>query len=303
MSPRPFDRFMVDIEVGRNLKLARLQPAERWAFIAGVLAVAAKAPMRGSMTVGLLPATPEDVARQADVAVAVAARTLDKIRELGMLERDDEGVDWVHDWEDWQREPSKASDADRARKYRARLRASRDASHGVTDASRDANVTGHDETRDASRTKREVEVEDPPYPPNGGVTVNTEQARPEVTYQRRRVPDATLALAADLVAEFGRQSGQRTTLYDGLGKPTEQFRLVIGAVMRFPDRLTADTGPAVIRSVLADPWWEGPPSIGVVFGPKVLERNLQRSASNGAKVGAQSYIDRLHAQARENGLS
>jgi hypothetical protein len=103
------------VEIGRNLKVARLKPQERWCMVAGVLAVAAKAPVRGALLIGLQRADAADIARQADVSKAMAAATLRKLRELGMLYEDEEiGAEVVRDWDEWQVEPR--ADANSARR-------------------------------------------------------------------------------------------------------------------------------------------------------------------------------------------
>jgi len=113
---RKFDRFMLDVEIGRSLKLAALTPQERWCHVAGVLAIAAKASERGFLIVGGRPAEVMHVAKQADVPTRVATSTLAKLRELGILVPD-EATGWerIHDWEEFQVEP-RAPDVNNARR-------------------------------------------------------------------------------------------------------------------------------------------------------------------------------------------
>lgn len=142
---RAFDRFMVDVEVGRNLKLGRLKPAERWVYVAGVLPIAAKSEVRGAMLVGSTPATDGDIARQADVPLATARAALRHLRELGMLDRDDAlGTEWVHDFEEYNPEPKQDRTAkDRAKRYRERQAAKRDVTPASRRDDRDANGVRH----------------------------------------------------------------------------------------------------------------------------------------------------------------
>jgi hypothetical protein len=134
---RGFDHFMVFVNVGRGRKLKRnFKVAERWCFVAGVLPIAAKAPVRGRLLMEGEPADAKDVADEAGVPLAVATSTLAKMRKLEMLVPDEElACERVHDWEQHNPEPKKdKTAAERAKRYRERLRRQR---HGtVTDASR-----------------------------------------------------------------------------------------------------------------------------------------------------------------------
>lgn len=160
MSPRKFDRFMVDVEISGNPKIGRLTDAEFRCLVSGVWALAAKANPRGFLLVGPLPAGPEDVARQAHCSVSVARRTLAKLRELEMLETDEpSGWQWVHDWDELNPAPKPSDQPVRTRDRKRRSRASH------------ANVTR--DTKDCHAPEVEVEVEEKNFPPNppqaGGV--------------------------------------------------------------------------------------------------------------------------------------
>lgn len=138
MTPRKFDRFMVDIEAGRNLKLGRLSDSERLAFILGVLPIAAKSPIRGRLLIGDIRAEPRDVALQASVSERAATSAMRKLRELGVLLHDDEfECETVHDFPDWNPPPKADSTAaERQARRRAKLREIRDRHAAVTLASR-----------------------------------------------------------------------------------------------------------------------------------------------------------------------
>lgn len=106
-----YDRFMVTVEIASNAKVGRLTDAEFRCMVTGVWALAAKAPVRGCLLIGDLKAEPGDIARQARCSVAVAKRTLRKMRELGMLENDDENsCERVHDWNEYQPSPRTSSE-------------------------------------------------------------------------------------------------------------------------------------------------------------------------------------------------
>lgn len=134
MSPRAFDRYMLDVEAGRNLKLSRLKDGERLAFFVGILPIAAKSPIRGRLLVGELPAEPRDVALQASVSERVARNAMGRLRDLGVLLADDEyQCERVREFEEWNPPPKKdTTAAERQAKRRAKLAAERD----VTDESR-----------------------------------------------------------------------------------------------------------------------------------------------------------------------
>jgi hypothetical protein len=168
MSPRKFDRFMVDVHIASNPKLSRLTVPERWCHVAGILSLAALAPVRGHLLIGDDPATAEDIAKRAGVSAAVAKSTVAKLKKVGVLEHNSEfGCDCVHDFDDWNPPPRTDNTArERAQRYRDR-KASRD---DITRASRrdDRDVTA---ARNGSVTQTEVEVEEkrtPPLPPQGG---------------------------------------------------------------------------------------------------------------------------------------
>ena len=142
MSPRKhFTRFMVANDNGRNLKWARFTDAEFRALIQGILPIASQADPRGAFMVGTQPATAEDVAFLAPrVSKRTAQKAIDRMRELGMLEHDDEiGGEWVHDWDLLNPAPKQDStNADRQRRFRDRQKALRNA---VTDGVTDRDVT------------------------------------------------------------------------------------------------------------------------------------------------------------------
>lgn len=151
-----FDRFMCANNIGTNRKLRRLPVAQRWTYVAGVLALASQSPIRGALLItDGEPVTAEDVAEEATVSLAVATGALESFRKLGMLDRDEHGIEWVHDWDKLNPspKPSDSPDATRARKrdQRARDKAAR---AGVTSR------PGH------AMSRGEVEEEGKTTPPN-----------------------------------------------------------------------------------------------------------------------------------------
>jgi hypothetical protein len=81
---------MVAVDISTNPKIGRLTDPEFRCLVTGVWPLAAKSDPRGYLLVGRHPATERDVSHQARCAVSVARRTLSKLRELGMLERDEQ---------------------------------------------------------------------------------------------------------------------------------------------------------------------------------------------------------------------
>lgn len=187
-----YDRFMVHVDIGTEEKLARLTDAERLCHIAGVLAIAAKAPIRGRLLVGDQEAEAREIARRASVSERVARSTVKKLVEVGVLVRDDDLDCWrVHNWENFNPEPKQdATNAERQRRYRERRNAARNAQrNGVTPVPITAPVTASN----APEVKKEVEQ--PPQPPTGGepersVGAVGEQPPPKPSGGRQRDQDA-----------------------------------------------------------------------------------------------------------------
>lgn len=146
MSPQAFNRYMLVIGMGRNRKLVQLSDSEFRAHVAGVLSLAAQAPIRGYFLVGDQEPTPEHVLNEAGgkVTARVARNTIAKLKAEGVLEYDDElGAWFIHDWWDVNPEPRKDdTNADRQRRFRERRKAARNgAGNGVTSNGSNADVT------------------------------------------------------------------------------------------------------------------------------------------------------------------
>lgn len=168
---------MLDVEIGRSLKLAALTPQERWCHVAGVLAIAAKAPVRGRLLVGEIEADHRHVAKQADVPLKIAKSTLEKLRTLGIVIEDpDLGCEQVHDFEEWNPPPKHdATNADRQARYRQRRNARRNGAATVTRVASNAlevEVEGkrREELRLGGAMSEEGFVEPPPLPRLKGIT-------------------------------------------------------------------------------------------------------------------------------------
>ncbi len=165
-----FDRFMVHVDVGTDEKLAQLTDVERLCHIAGVLAVAAKSPVRGRLLVGDREATPREIAKRADVSVRVARSTMDKLIDVGVLTRDDDLDCWrVHNWERFNPDPKQdRTNAERQARYRAKRVTGRNA---PSNAPRNGQSNGS-----VTPPEVEVEVEAAASPVGGGSSAGAREA-------------------------------------------------------------------------------------------------------------------------------
>jgi hypothetical protein len=87
VSPRRFDSVLVSIDIGASRTIRRLNVGERWTFIAGVLALAAKSPIRGALLNGLIVVNWNDYQREPKASDSRAAW---KARKQKQRDKDDE---------------------------------------------------------------------------------------------------------------------------------------------------------------------------------------------------------------------
>lgn len=249
MPPRSYDRFMVDVRNGTSFKLAALSHAHYRAFFSAVVPIAAMSQMRGAFMVDDEPATAEHMrVASPKLTLAECATALDVFRKAGLLDRDEDGIEWVHHFEEWNPEPKKDStNAERQQRYRAKQRALRNASNAVT--GRDGN---------GEVTPPEVEVEVEGKKANAFSSALADQERPEVARLCRLLGD--LMLANDPGAKTApdskswRNAGR--LLIDADGRPVEQVE-------------------EVIRWSQADPFWRANilsmPKLRTKFGALLLK--------------------------------
>lgn len=136
-----FDRMMIEVELEANPKIGRLDNAQYRCLISGVWALAAKATPRGYLVAAGEPIAPEDVARQARCSVTVARKTLAALRQMDMIEMDDElGVEFVHDWWEMNPDPKKPdpTGAERQRRWRERMKARNGSRNALRNGASDA---------------------------------------------------------------------------------------------------------------------------------------------------------------------
>lgn len=289
MSPRDkFDRVMLEIRNGTNFKLARLSHAHYRAFFSAVVPIAALSDVRGAFMVHGLPATVEDMRLMSPkLSVTECRSALTVFRDLGMLETDDDGIEWVHDFEEWNPAPKRdVTSAERQQRHRDKQRrngrvtrdVTRDTPRDVTRDNRDSNALAREEV--------EVEVEDPPAPVTGGARV--------LRFDRKPVPDHRRQLAERIHDEFNRQAGTRYQPYTGDGKPSEGLRRIVGALTAHP-AVDFDQAAAAIRWQLARPYWgDAAPKPGNVFGPNVFPGALESSGDARPSDSTSDFIARMN---------
>lgn len=135
------------------------------------------------------------------------------------------------------------------------------------------------------------------------------RASPRLLISGRPVKPETWQRTVDALAEFNRQTGKRQAATTGTGQPSEAAKRVYSRLAAWP-KLSGEEVADVIRRTLASRWWgSDPPTIGVVFGPKVFEENLSRSPAppatrngNGSRSG-QSQWATLRSLAKIDGAT
>ncbi len=120
-----------------------------------------------------------------------------------------------------------------------------------------------------------------------------------LTYRRKVVPEPTAHMAVRMLREYARAADQTVQAWKPSGEPTEDLKRVLGAVLDHPE-VDGREWVGVIRAVLARPWWEGAPSVGVVFGPRVVADNLRSPGRGGGKrkTAAVQAVDDKEERAR-----
>lgn len=296
MSPRQrkFDRFMVDVNNGGNSKIGRLTDGEYRAHFAGILPIAAQAPVRGRLLIGDEEATADDIARKACVPVKVAQSAVEKLRRLGVIVSDDElRCEQIHDWEDWNPSPkTDKTNAERQRRYRDRRNAMNNGTVTAPVTVPVLAVTGVDVT--PTEVEVEVEVEVPPVTPPKGPSEST--GRRPVRYGKHIVPVAALAVAEHVLDAYNAKAGQRVGAWTGRGVASDALKTICGFLIDRPDETPESTVDLVIVTIDSKWWKDGPPSIGVIFGAKVVEANIARRDHHEADETPKSVVAAINAR-------
>lgn len=121
-----------------------------------------------------------------------------------------------------------------------------------------------------------------------------------IRFNGKTVERVRVKLAEDVLGEFNRQTGGRRSPYKGNGDPSDSLTRILGAVLAWPD-LNLVEWSAVIGRALAEPWWSGRPSVGCVFGPRVVEQYIFPAAPAVESVEAREARERRERRARQRG--
>lgn len=117
-------------------------------------------------------------------------------------------------------------------------------------------------------------------------------ARPKIN--GKPANDETWRRTLHALAEFNGQAGKRMLPTTGSGEPSEAAKRIYSRLASWPD-LSDEQVTDVIRRTLSSRWWgSDPPTVGVIFGPKVFEENLSR---DGAPVSAPAGVTHLRPNA------
>jgi hypothetical protein len=93
------------------------------------------------------------------------------------------------------------------------------------------------------------------------------------SYCRRSVPPWACDRALHALAVYNDATGQSLGAFRHNGAPSDHLTRITGAVLDHPD-VTREQWDLTVRAALRSPWWTGPASVGVVFGPAVIDRNI-----------------------------
>lgn len=109
-----------------------------------------------------------------------------------------------------------------------------------------------------------------------------------VTYKRKVVPEARVTLATVVLSHFNAQACTDYGPWTGTGVPSDSLTRIIGALTAWPEKLTGSYCRELIEHTLRSPWWDGAPTVGVVFGPGAIEGNMarldaKRAGGNGSR--------------------
>lgn len=125
-------------------------------------------------------------------------------------------------------------------------------------------------------------------------TESAREARP-IMYRRKRVPDDIAEAAHAAVMRWAERTRTTGRFLDGNGALTESGQRVVGAMTTYPE--VVELWPRMIDAALAAPWWDGPATIGVVFGPKVVEQSIARAQTPAVAVnGAGPRVPRRNGR-------
>lgn len=121
--------------------------------------------------------------------------------------------------------------------------------------------------------------------PNRHMGRERARTRPGLKVSGKPVKLEVWAATERTLAEYNRQAGSKLRLLTSAGHPSEAAKRIYLRLVNYPDITDAELAD-IIHRTLASRWWgDGPPSPGVVFGPRVFEDNITRPGNgNGGGI-------------------
>jgi hypothetical protein len=99
--------------------------------------------------------------------------------------------------------------------------------------------------------------------------------RPRVRFAGVFVAPQVVDVALEALDYFNRRTGHSYAPLTARGEASESLKRIVGAMVRLQG--ARELYREMIDAALIEPWWKGAPHPGVVFGPKVADRNLERA--------------------------
>lgn len=125
-------------------------------------------------------------------------------------------------------------------------------------------------------------------------------SRPKSTFKigGKPVDDERWQLTLKTLAEYCSQTGQKRQPVTGAGIPSDSAKRIYERLTDYPS-LTFEELVSAMRATLSSKWWgTDAPSIGVIFGPRIFEDNLNREMVTSTPVGLRA-ISELTPGAKE----
>lgn len=99
---------------------------------------------------------------------------------------------------------------------------------------------------------------------------------PSWSFNGKSVPAPLREMALNVLADFNERAGTRFGAFGARG-PSEHLKRITAAVLDHPDASREDWR-RVVDWTLSHPWWgDDTPSVGVVFGARVVDDNIERA--------------------------
>lgn len=115
-------------------------------------------------------------------------------------------------------------------------------------------------------------------PPTTALSVGARAKERAHTFNGQPVDRALAADAERALAHYAQRTEQGVVPFDGRGRTSESMKRIVGAMLAHPSLRTNFV--RVIDCTLRSGWWgDGPPSVGVIFGPNVVEREIARATT------------------------